>query len=309
MDAFPGISATSRIVNVKTIHLQPIEVAIESVREKNHELKQLISNRSNDDFLNSGHLAMLLQGTIDPRVNGGYKVYEDAFLSAASPCTPENKDRLKREIANQIPILEKALEIHSRNVSPELQPLQDALVVSFRTMKRNVERDYGKAERLPEGKKVRCLRRIRDPESESIESNSSSDIRSKTETLNRRTRPVSWMESCNTLASISNYGGSEQSLTERGRRRRSKPTEWFHSLIGSQKNLSSVNSESKNALTSEVILREQAVNVRPRRPCSLPRSPKVSNPSPTKAQNGHIPCIKTPALPAKNKSKLSSSST
>ena len=37
--------------------------------------------------------------------------------------------------------------------------------------------------------------------------------------LSKRSRPISWMESSNTLASVSNYGGSECSLADRGRRR------------------------------------------------------------------------------------------
>lgn len=240
---------------------------------------------------------MLLQGTIDPRVNGGYKVYEDAFLSPNSDCSTDHKDRLRKAIANQIPILERALLIHSKIIQPQLLPLHNALAETFKTMKKDVEDRYGKVEQFnDEKKRIRCLRRIVDPDGDSIESNSSSDIRSKAETLHRRVRPVSWMESCNTLGSISNYGGSEQSLTERGRRRRSKPTEWFHSLIGSQKNLSVANSDGKHAVheKSEIILREQVVNMRPRRPCSLPRSPRVSTISSPKKmdQNGHVPCIK-----------------
>ena len=246
----------------------------------------------------SSHLAMLLQGTIDPGVNGGYKVYETAFLSGSAEVSTDHKDRLRKAIADQIPILDRALEVHAKVINPQLQPLHNALVETFQTMKRDIETRYGKVDGFQEKKRIRCLRRITDPEADSIESNSSSDIRSKAETLNRRTRPVSWMESCNTLASVSNYGGSEQSLTERGRRRRSKPTEWFHSLIGSQKNLTAVNADSKQALNdkSEVILRENVVNMRPRRPCSLPRSPRVStltSTSPKKLdQNGHVPCIK-----------------
>ena len=47
--------------------------------------------------------------------------------------------------------------------------------------------------------------------------------------------------------------------------RRSKPKEWFQSLIGSS---SKLNSQKE---TREVILREQVTPSRPRRPCSVPR--------------------------------------
>ena len=92
------------------------------------------------------------------------------------------------------------------------------------------------------------------------------------------------MESCQTLASVSNLGGSDLCLTDRGRRRRSKPTEWFHKMVGSQKNLAQTE--------KEVILRENPITQRPRRPCSLPRSPKP-NSSPQKQHTSlHVPNIK-----------------
>ena len=233
---------------------------------------------------------MSLQGTIDPRVNGGYRVYDDAFLKPSSDCSSTLKQTLQSTIASQIPILEIALEILGRVISLQLQPLHNALVEAFRIMKNDVETRYGKCESFVPSKKVRCLRKIVDPEAQSMESNSSSDIRPK-ETPNRRARPASWMESCNTLAS-SNYGGSEQSLAERGRRRRSKPTEWFHSFIGSQKNLTKLDSTAINE-KAEIILREKVTNMRPRRPCSLPRSPKVSlQVSPKNIPSLHVPCIK-----------------
>ena len=142
----------------------------------------------------------------------------------------------------------------------------------------------------------RCLRRLtNDPEGASI--GSSSSLRNQNSeasgqlSISKRTRPVSWMESSNTLASVSNYGGSECSLADRGRRRycvvssliirlnalfnlieilfqpfstrRSKPKEWFQSLLGSTTKL---NKENR-----EVILKEQVTPSRPRRPPSIPR--------------------------------------
>ena len=96
---------------------------------------------------------------------------------------------------------------------------------------------------------------------------------------------VSWMESCQTLASVSNLGGSDLCLTDRGRRRRSKPTEWFHKMVGSQKNLAQCE--------KEVILHEPTpTNLRPRRPCSLPRSPKSANALEKQHRSLNIPNIK-----------------
>ena len=57
---------------------------------------------------------------------------------------------------------------------------------------------------------------------------------------------------------LSAYGGSEQSLSERGRRRRSKPTEWFSQLLGSQKNLSALDK------SQQMVLQENIQNIRPR---------------------------------------------
>ena len=52
---------------------------------------------------------MLLQGTIDARVNGGLKIYEDAFLNEKSEIPSEFQKQLKKAIRDQVPILEKAL--------------------------------------------------------------------------------------------------------------------------------------------------------------------------------------------------------
>ena len=52
---------------------------------------------------------MLLQGTIDARVNGGLKMYEDAFLKDQSKIPSELQKQLKKVIRDQVPILEKAL--------------------------------------------------------------------------------------------------------------------------------------------------------------------------------------------------------
>lgn len=190
-DAFPGIAAFARVINVKHSRLKPVELAIVSLHEKNTELRRLIDSGSHDP----GNLAMLLQGVIDPGVNGGYKVYETTFLTPDSDSSPSEKKTLGDEISRQIPLLEKALETYARCAPVEMHPFQEALQKSFRKMKIDVEAKYGKTSFSPRPKaRRRCLRRIKDPESESIESNSSSDIRLKSDSTGRLRpgRPVSF---------------------------------------------------------------------------------------------------------------------
>ena len=189
-DAFPGIAAFARVINVKINKLRPVELAILSLREKNLELRTVIDSGSRD----LGHLAMLLQGVIDPGVNGGYKVYETTFLKSDSDASSSEKTNLGCEISRQIPLLEKALDIYSRFAPNEMRPFEEALKKSFEKMKSDVESKYGKSSfSTPTKVRQRCLRRINDPESESIESNSSSDIKSKYDSTGRLRpgRPVS----------------------------------------------------------------------------------------------------------------------
>jgi len=102
------VSTHVKIGHVTTVTRQPIEVALESIKAKNEEIKKTVKTilTSNGD---NGHLGMLLQGTIDARVNGGLKMYEDAFLGDQSKIPSELQKKLKKVIRDQIPILEKAL--------------------------------------------------------------------------------------------------------------------------------------------------------------------------------------------------------
>ncbi|CBY07583.1 unnamed protein product [Oikopleura dioica] len=230
VDSLPGVSTHVKIGHVTTVTRQPIEVALESIKAKNEEIKKTVKTilTSNGD---NGHLGMLLQGTIDARVNGGLKMYEDAFLGDQSKIPSELQKQLKKVIRDQIPILEKALVLHGKNISSSLLPLHKNLLEMFEKMKTEITTKYGQGEAWELPVRRRCLRKIRDPEELSIESSSSSELR-KSEQGKSKTRPVSWMESTHNIA-LSAYGGSEQSLSERGRRRRSKtnrmvqPTSWL----------------------------------------------------------------------------------
>ena len=142
----------------------------------------------------------------------------------------------------------------------------------FEKMKSEISAKYGQGEPWELPVRRRCLRKIRDPEELSIESSSSSELRKSEHQHGRsKTRPVSWMESTHNIGkekisfsslisilALSAYGGSEQSPSERGRRRRSKPTEWFSQLLGSQKNLSALDK------SQQMVLQENIQNIRPR---------------------------------------------
>ena len=134
-------------------------------------------------------------------------------------------------MSNQIPLLERLLLIHEHQITFDLMPFHKSLEKSFQTMKREFHLKYQRKPTyaIPNSSRYpykgiipilinvfRCLRKMcMDPEGTSL--GSSSSLRQNGD--HKRARPVSWMESSNTLASISNYGGSECSLAERGRRR------------------------------------------------------------------------------------------
>ena len=67
---------------MSTVELSPIENAIDTMQSKNKELGTLISQHSADTSLNYNNFSMVLNGTIDAAVMGGYANYERIFFSA-----------------------------------------------------------------------------------------------------------------------------------------------------------------------------------------------------------------------------------
>ena len=129
------------------------------------------SHMKNDKDISQ--LGMILQGIIEPHVNGGYRIYENTFITDDYPqgirfisdnCWFETffskksklkfrakmnrkiaeKEKLVDALANQVPLLERLLLIHEHQISSELMPFHKSLEKSFQTMKKHFHQKYNR---------------------------------------------------------------------------------------------------------------------------------------------------------------------
>lgn len=114
----------------------------------NKVIRELYIEHKIDNQLAINPLSMKINGIVDPAVMGGFSKYEDAFLTKEYlENNPEDAgcvDILKNLIAEQIPILELAIEVHKTKAPLNLQPFHERLETCFLEMKQNVESKYGK---------------------------------------------------------------------------------------------------------------------------------------------------------------------
>lgn len=79
--SFPGIHRESEVINITEYELDPLVNAINSLQERTLNLEDLISVTRVNPQKHISQLSMVLTGLIDAAVNGGTRVYLDAFLS------------------------------------------------------------------------------------------------------------------------------------------------------------------------------------------------------------------------------------
>ena len=78
----PGILRWFEVVETESITLNPIEAAIDTMDNKNKELRQLVAQYSTECAPNDlNPLTMRLNGNIDAAVGGGIAKYQEAFFS------------------------------------------------------------------------------------------------------------------------------------------------------------------------------------------------------------------------------------
>ena len=96
---------------------------------------------------------MKLSGMIDAAVNGGTANYKDFFTDAypfydestrTTMKTRELEERLKRLMADQMPLLENGLKIHDLKKDESMADLHDHMESTFKKTKAEVQRKYGK---------------------------------------------------------------------------------------------------------------------------------------------------------------------
>lgn len=108
-------ATTTLILYYISFQISPLELAVETMKSTNKDIRDLIIAHKNDETIPINPLSMKINGIVDPAVMGGSGKYEDAFLTADYlEEHPDDKDlveELKDLIASQIPLLEIGMSL------------------------------------------------------------------------------------------------------------------------------------------------------------------------------------------------------
>ena len=151
--------------------LCPLEVQVKAMERANLDLRELVLSHINDPELQLQPLTMKLNGIIDAAVAGGTANYDKAFLIdeylEQNPDHAENLNELKQQLANQIPLLQIALQIHDERKSDAIAPLHERLAEMFKKMKAEVESKFGQGECDLDCKRFSMMSKVSDLSSSS----------------------------------------------------------------------------------------------------------------------------------------------
>jgi len=147
---FPSFCRRLKVVKEWEVHLDPLRIAFESIREKNEELHEaILINKQLTTRSASQKFTMLLSGVLDAAVSGGvfknYSSFLDGTYRAKYPEILENFQsleecdtwirRLKELILEQEILLQEALYIHKNVCAESLLPLHEHLESKQKTKK------------------------------------------------------------------------------------------------------------------------------------------------------------------------------
>ncbi|XP_037945652.1 dedicator of cytokinesis protein 1-like isoform X2 [Teleopsis dalmanni] len=146
--SLPGILRWFPVIDTRKFKISPIELAVETMKSTNKDIRDLIIAHKNDENIPINPLSMKINGIVDPAVMGGFSKYEDAFLTPdyleEHPDHNDLVEELKELIASQIPLLEIAIALHKQKAPESLKLFHERLETCFGDMQANVESKYGK---------------------------------------------------------------------------------------------------------------------------------------------------------------------
>uniref|UniRef100_A0A671TBA0 Dedicator of cytokinesis protein 4-like n=1 Tax=Sinocyclocheilus anshuiensis TaxID=1608454 RepID=A0A671TBA0_9TELE len=139
VQSLPGISRWFEVERRELVEVSPLENAIEVIKNKNLQLRTLITQCQTRQMQNINPLTMCLNGVIDAAVNGGLARYQEAFFVKDYIMNhPEDGDKighLRELMFEQAHILEFGLTVHEKFVPQDMRPLHKKLVDQFHLMK------------------------------------------------------------------------------------------------------------------------------------------------------------------------------
>jgi hypothetical protein len=141
-DTFPNIKRMMRIVDVKYLHLNPLENAMKDIEDKVNELQDSVISHILDERPDTNELSMLLNGTIDAAVNGGILKYLDAFFSQEykdkHPDQKETLSRFRKALFAQLDVLKEGLKHRRKHVTGKALQLNDHLESMYERLKKQM---------------------------------------------------------------------------------------------------------------------------------------------------------------------------
>jgi len=153
--AFPGNTRRASVVETSIRLIDPLRIAVEAIYMKTLELKERVrlyrhatASRTTDQSF-----SLLLSGMIDSPVNGGviknygpffdgsYKTEYPEIVQAFSSSEEADAlvETLRGELRQQLPVVQEALEVHSKVCPESMLPLHDHLTRAFEDLKLQYE--------------------------------------------------------------------------------------------------------------------------------------------------------------------------
>ncbi|XP_013378716.1 LOW QUALITY PROTEIN: dedicator of cytokinesis protein 1-like [Lingula anatina] len=146
----PGILRWFPVASTYVFEVSPLENAIETVETANAKIEDLTEQHmsSNDPKLRIDPLSMVINGVVDPAVNGGitrYKIFysEEYLQKYPQKKTFELVSKLKEATTQQVALLETAITVHGRKAPDTLKPFHAHLEMRFTQMKDLIEKELG----------------------------------------------------------------------------------------------------------------------------------------------------------------------
>jgi len=140
-ESYPCTRRRIEVVARKEELISPIQHALSTIAAKNVELLEKVDKvkTAPPGPVDVGPLSMNLNGIIDAAVNGGTKLYIEAFITdeylSANPSDVHQQSLLKEALRDQIRLLEGALEIFGRRCDEKLRALHEHLCKFYAQMK------------------------------------------------------------------------------------------------------------------------------------------------------------------------------
>jgi len=141
LESFPNNRRRIEVVDRKEVLSAPVENAVATINEKNGDLKEKVlsvKNVPDEQSVDLNPLTMGLNGIIDAAVNGGARMYIEAFLSdeflKENPAMERQQKALIQALRDQQSILKDGMDVFGRRCGEQLQGLFEHLKKQYGLM-------------------------------------------------------------------------------------------------------------------------------------------------------------------------------